>query len=263
MAKAPPRRLGHREPRNPANFAHPSMLLALSSSTLGFAPVQPSLLHAPAPAAQVRMQAGPVGDSPTPPPAAPPKPAPKKGFAPFGAPKAGKKTAKQMRFPAPKNTDGGMTFTGLKDLAASQNPVIGYWDPLNFASESLFQDYDNTASIGWLRQAEIKHGRVAMAGFIGFIISELGIRWPFPLSLKDFSYSSYDGLGAPEVWDALPDAAKYQIVGAIGLFELWDETSTVERSGKAHYMKGGKPGAFAPFRAKKGNGPTAQFLPNL
>merc|ERR1712087_476980 len=55
------------------------------------------------------------------------------------------------------------TLDDLKVLAKSQNPVIGYFDPLELAQKE-FWDQSNEATIGWLRHAEMKHGRVAMAG---------------------------------------------------------------------------------------------------
>merc|ERR1712164_64643 len=45
---------------------------------------------------------------------------------------------------------------------------IGLWDPLG-CLDFDFWDLGNEATIGYLRHAEIKHGRVAMAAFLGYI----------------------------------------------------------------------------------------------
>ena len=56
----------------------------------------------------------------------------------------------------------------LIDLAEGSSEGLnpGFWDPLGCSGMS-FWALDNEQTVGYLRHAEIKHGRVAMAAFLG------------------------------------------------------------------------------------------------
>ena len=97
--------------------------------------------------------------------------------------------------------------TGTSRPAVAQ----GYFDPLKLSETELWGQ-TNEASIGFLRHSEMKHGRVAMAAFVGYIVHENGIRWPWALSKSLPDYSSFEGLSAPAVWDAVPQAARLQML---------------------------------------------------
>jgi len=124
-----------------------------------------------------------------------------------------------------------------EELATALNPAIGYWDPLGLA-EADFWSQGTEATYGFLRQAEIKHGRVAMAAFVGFCVQANGAHWPFPLK-PGFEYTP--GLTPPEQWDAMPFEGKCQIIAFVGFLEWWSEFAGT------HYMKGGVPGKYPEF----------------
>merc|ERR1719198_1623036 len=88
--------------------------------------------------------------------------------------------------PAPKELD---------DLAKSLNPVLGYYDPLGLGTAD-FWSQGNDATVGFLRHAEIKHGRVAMAAFVGYILQYNGLHWGFPLQLPE-TPAYAEGLSPP------------------------------------------------------------------
>jgi len=139
-------------------------------------------------------------------------------------------------------------------LAKKQNPVLGFWDPLNIVNDDVMPE-----TIGWFRHAEIKHGRVAMAGFVGYCLQSNGVVFPWNLQapvfgagtagLETISFADIAAAGGPaDQWDALPTAAKVQILLGIGFLEMWGETSVaLELDGQKHYVRGGKPGYYPKF----------------
>mmetsp|Transcript_15712 Transcript_15712/g.21830 ORF Transcript_15712/g.21830 Transcript_15712/m.21830 type:complete len:245 (+) Transcript_15712:71-805(+) len=131
------------------------------------------------------------------------------------------------------------TKEDLMALAEKSNPVLKYYDPLELATTTIWGE-TNEATIAFLRHAEIKHGRVAMAAFVGYIVQSNGIHWPFPISTDGTPYPFAAG-SPPEQWDALSDSAKWQIILFVGFLEWFSE------SAGDHYMRGGKPGAFPKF----------------
>ena len=53
------------------------------------------------------------------------------------------------------------TIEELEEIGKASNPVLNYYDPLGLA-EYDFWGMGSAETIGFLRQSEIKHGRVAM-----------------------------------------------------------------------------------------------------
>jgi len=176
----------------------------------------------------------------------------------FKAPGSARVATKVSRGVAAK-----MAPDALKELAEELNPVVGYYDPLNLGS-GQFWGQSNDATVGFLRHAEIKHGRVAMAAFVGFCLQSNGYIFGGKLT-NDILFSDIAAAGGPpEQWDALPTLSKVQILLAIGALEVWGENAAAfAADGKAHYMRpGGVPGYFPTFNELR-NSPDNNFPLNL
>jgi len=129
----------------------------------------------------------------------------------------------------------------LKALAPQLNPVVPFFDPLGLC-DAAFWGFSEEQTIGWLRQAEIKHGRVAMAAFVGYVVQS---NFVFPWSTFGGNPPPSVDLSPPEQWDALPMAAQVQIIGFVGFLEWYSELS--DNGNGPHYTKGGKPGQYPTF----------------
>merc|ERR1719326_867406 len=92
-------------------------------------------------------------------------------------------------------------------------PPLGRWDPLQIREQGP-ERYRRFVEM------EIKHGRLAMAGFLGVVTTYSGIRWPGYLSKSEnIKFSDIPG-GAISSWAALPTAAWFQIVIFISVCEI-------------------------------------------
>eukprot|EP00535_Pseudo-nitzschia_heimii_P007395 CAMPEP_0197183416 /NCGR_PEP_ID=MMETSP1423-20130617/7806_1 /TAXON_ID=476441 /ORGANISM="Pseudo-nitzschia heimii, Strain UNC1101" /LENGTH=249 /DNA_ID=CAMNT_0042633995 /DNA_START=92 /DNA_END=841 /DNA_ORIENTATION=+ len=133
------------------------------------------------------------------------------------------------------------TKSDLKALAADLNPVVPFWDPLQLVDSSPW-GFTEEQTIGWLRHAEIKHGRVAMAAFVGYVVQS---NFVFPWSKFGGNPPPSTDLSPPEQWDSLPMAAQVQIIFFVGFLEWYSELN--DNGNGPHYTKGGKPGQYPTF----------------
>jgi len=113
------------------------------------------------------------------------------------------------------------------------------WDPVGFA------DLGSPATLAWFRHAELKHGRVCMAAFVGWLVAVSGVHFPGLCSFSEgVSFEDLSKLAPLEQWSALPALGKQQIIMAIGIIEHQSEWKT-----KPHYMKGGTPGSYKALKS--------------
>jgi len=131
----------------------------------------------------------------------------------------------------------------LELIAKKCNPTIGFYDPLNLA-EADFWGQSNESTVGFLRHAEIKHGRVAMAAFVGYCVQS-NFHFPWAQTLAGAAHPSTD-LSPEQQWDAIPVGAKWQIFALISVLEVWDECGG---GVMPHYMSGRQPGKYPSFKS--------------
>lgn len=88
------------------------------------------------------------------------------------------------------NTVMTATQADLEAIAAKCNPTVGFYDPMGLAEQD-FWGKGNEATIGFLRQSEIKHGRIAMFAFVGYIVQSNFV-FPWAQTLAGAPHPSAD-----------------------------------------------------------------------
>mmetsp|Transcript_16674 Transcript_16674/g.34349 ORF Transcript_16674/g.34349 Transcript_16674/m.34349 type:complete len:216 (+) Transcript_16674:257-904(+) len=143
-----------------------------------------------------------------------------------------------------------LSLTREEILATPNTLELGeIYDPLGLS------ELGGDETIAWFRHAEVKHGRVAMAAFVGWCATAgAGLRFPGELA-HGLEFSAVPSKGL-EAWDAVPGWGKAQMLLFAGLIEFHDELFYARRG--THYMKGGVPGKnmvpglYDPFNLSKG-----------
>lgn len=77
--------------------------------------------------------------------------------------------------PRPVNLDGSMAGdVGFDPMYLSSIPK----DWSGFIQPPSWEKKPAISQIYWMRESELKHGRIAMLAFLGYIVADLGIRFP-------------------------------------------------------------------------------------
>ena len=107
---------------------------------------------------------------------------------------------------------GGGSTTTKPGVELGVTPPLGFWDPLNLAAKGTAEDFARR------RATELKHGRVAMAAFVGYLVPEV-FKFPGYLSTTaDLKFEDVpNGLNALSV---IPGLGWAQIVMVIGWLEI-------------------------------------------
>jgi len=95
-------------------------------------------------------------------------------------------------------------------------PPVGFWDPLGLSTGK------DQATFNKYREAELKHGRVAMLAVIGYIV-QASSRLPGAIDLDGTTFDSIpNGIAAI---GAVPSLGWLQITASIGYWELlgWEQ----------------------------------------
>jgi hypothetical protein len=136
---------------------------------------------------------------------------------------------------APTKSTSSKVLEATREEILSEPNTLEFgtiWDPCGLA------ELGSDETISWFRHAEVKHGRVAMAAFVGWWAVGAGVRFPGELA-HGVNFADIPSKGL-EAWDAMPGWGKAQMLLFAGLIEFHDELFYSRRS--THYMRGGTPG---------------------
>jgi len=95
-----------------------------------------------------------------------------------------------------------MQMASVDDMIGKYSIKGTVYDPLDLASK-----YD----LNWLREAELKHGRVCMMAFAGFIANDAGIKFPG---------AAFEGISSIDAHDKMVESGHmWALLAAVGALE--------------------------------------------
>jgi hypothetical protein len=108
------------------------------------------------------------------------------------------------------------------------------WDPWSLSL--LHKVSANNPDAAWLREAELKHGRVAMLAFVGILVTSAGIHWPAPV------FEEATAAGWPNALGAVGPSIQGQMLATVGLIEGFSLSAKAGGEGRMDLYYGERPG---------------------
>jgi len=141
-------------------------------------------------------------------------------------------------FTVPATSNGVRASTSLNEKMSEALPFLPYPENLEgYVGDVGFDPFrfSDFAPMDFLREAELKHGRICMLAWTGFVAVDLGARiWPLP--------EAYEGLTSVTAHDALVE------YGAMGQIFLWiglaESIATISLIQMLYEDSGREPGDF-------------------
>ncbi|KAK7232903.1 chlorophyll A-B binding protein [Aureococcus anophagefferens] len=139
---------------------------------------------------------------------------------------------------APQTKVSGSALAASKEevvALAEANPdflgqAIGFWDPLG-ALDTNFWGLGNEGTIGYLRHAEIKHGRVAMAAFLGYLAGSTELDSPEKKARGRLAEINNGRLAMLGIFSILSEAGAGSVPALQGLIPAYDGNVMIPFSG--------------------------------
>lgn len=114
---------------------------------------------------------------------------------------------------APAKQAASTTALKAFEDALGAQPPLGYFDPLGMVKDGDQDKFDR------LRYVEIKHGRIAMLGVVGYLVNKAGIYLPGDISYSGTKFSDLGSGWAASF--AVPKEGFTQVLAFIGFLELF------------------------------------------
>jgi len=114
---------------------------------------------------------------------------------------------------APRAAAAPKTVVAAFETEIGAQPPLGCWDPFGLLENADQDRFDR------LRFVEIKHGRVSMLAFTGYMTTTAGLRLPGDIDLSGHSFASV-GSGLKGISE-IPPAGLFQMIFTVGFLELF------------------------------------------